>query len=636
MTNSSIIVNVCFFLILNLLPLFAQDSIPPIPDRIENDMKRLQKTDPVLLLDYTANGGLIVSRRYKETMQLFCIDKPASELRQLTFDTNPIFYAKVNPDPDHHCLIFEKDSSGNEINQIYTFDLISHKSRLITDGISQNGNSVWSNKGDRFAFASTMKNGKDWGIYICSIDTPKTAAPLLEKSGAWGIEDWAPDDSKLLISQYISSNESKYYIIDIKTKELTPLCGSDTSKMALDLGMWSRDGKGLFYTSDKNTEHRVLYYLNFEKGEQKPLTKDIHWNIRDFALSKDGSVCMVSTNEHGYGKIYQIHLRDYSIKQMKDIPEGVIGNLRLLPGDSVLAFNLNQPLETDAIYSVNIHSGNVKKWTNLINPDISMMKKPVVISYPTFDSINRTRRMIPCFYYKPQGRGPFPVVIIIHGGPESQFWPYYSPQITFLLSVLQCAVLAPNVRGSNGYGKTWLSLDDGYRREDAVKDIGALLDWVDSQQSLDKKRIAVMGGSYGGYMSLASMIHYSEHFKAGIDLYGISNFITYMQKTRGSRVDLRRVEYGDERDPSMYRFLQRISPLSSAEKIKRPMLIVQGANDARVPAYESEQIVNALKRNKISVWYLLFSDEGHGFNKKNNKDYEEKTVVYFLEKYLIH
>lgn len=632
----------CFFAIIPLL-IFLQspissltnDGIPEIPSQIVKTMENLQNTDPVNLADYSASEGLIVCRRFKETMQLFRLNEPGGVMKQLTYDTNPIFGADVNPDSSRHCLLFEKDSDGNELSQIYKLDLQSHSIQRLTDGVSQNGNCIWSNRGDKFAFASTMKNGKDWGLYLCSIDSPQIITPILEKNGAWGIEDWAPDDSSLLISRYVSSNESQYFIMNIESGILSPLFGSGTEKVSLENGKWSKSGNGIFYTSDKSTEHRTLYFFNFVTREQIPLTSDIPWNVREIALSHDKAFLSFSTNENGFGKIYLLSLSDYKVHLLKNIPQGVIVGLRFSKDDSLLFFTLNHPLETDAVYSVNIKSDKLTRWTNLKNPDVSNFLPPEIFSYPTFDSVKNKKRTIPCYYYKPKGKGPFPVVISIHGGPESQYWPYYSSSITYIVKYLHCAVLVPNVRGSNGYGKTWLSLDDGYKREDAVKDVGALIDWVETQPSLDKRKVAVMGGSYGGYMSLASMVHYGSRLKAGIDLYGISNFITYMQKTRGSRVDLRRVEYGDERDPLMYQFMQKISPLTNVSKINKPMLIIQGANDSRIPAFESEQIVNELKKNKVPVWYLLFNDEGHGFNKKKNKDYQENVVISFLKQFLI-
>ena len=193
----------------------------------------------------------------------------------------------------------------------------------------------------------------------------------------------------------------------------------------------------------------------------------------------------------------------------------------------------------------------------------------------------------------------------------------------------------PNVRGSSGYGKAYLQLDNGYQREDSVKDIGALLDWVARQSELDAERVAVIGGSYGGYMVLASMTHYDDRLRAGIDIVGISNFVTFLENTQDYRRDLRRVEYGDERDPEMRAFLEKISPTTNAGKITKPLFVAQGLNDPRVPASESEQMVEVIRENGGVVWYLLARDEGHGFRKKANRDYYGRAVVLFLQEHLL-
>jgi dipeptidyl aminopeptidase/acylaminoacyl peptidase len=231
-------------------------------------------------------------------------------------------------------------------------------------------------------------------------------------------------------------------------------------------------------------------------------------------------------------------------------------------------------------------------------------------------------------------KSPYPVLIMVHGGPESQYWPAFSPLVQFYANELGMAVLAPNVRGSAGYGKTYLNLDNGMKREDAVRDIGALLDWIEQQPGLDASRVAVMGGSYGGYMALASMIHFSDRLRAGVDIYGISNFLTFMEHTASYRRDLRRVEYGDERDPAIREFLLRISPVTQAKRITKPLLIIQGANDPRVPAEESRQIAEAVKKNNGIVWLSITADEGHGFRKKSNIDFQELVEAYFLKTFL--
>ncbi len=227
------------------------------------------------------------------------------------------------------------------------------------------------------------------------------------------------------------------------------------------------------------------------------------------------------------------------------------------------------------------------------------------------------------------------MLIDIHGGPESQARPGFLGWANFLIDELGIAIIRPNVRGSAGYGKAYLELDNGKRREDAVKDIGALLDWIARQPGLDAARVGVAGGSYGGFMSLSSLTHYGDRLRAGIDVVGISNFVSFLQNTQGYRRDLRRAEYGDERDPDMKTILEAVSPLSSADKIRTPLLVAQGKNDPRVPASESARIVAAVLRNGQPVWSILAADEGHGFAKKANQNYLQAVEVLFLRRYLL-
>jgi dipeptidyl aminopeptidase/acylaminoacyl peptidase len=253
--------------------------------------------------------------------------------------------------------------------------------------------------------------------------------------------------------------------------------------------------------------------------------------------------------------------------------------------------------------------------------------------YPSFDFIRkRQARRIPAFIYKPARTGPYPVIIDIHGGPESQARPAFDPATQFLAGELGYAVITPNVRGSTGYGKSYSRLDDRLLREDSVRDIGALLDWIARQPDLDAGRVIVMGSSYGGYMTLAALAAYGPRLRGGVDVVGISDFVTFLENTANYRQDLRRFEYGNERDPQMRLFLRGISPLTNVQKITRPLLIVQGLNDPRVPASESEQMVAAIRANGGEVWYLAARDEGHGFRKKANRDFYLKTLAMFLRR----
>jgi dipeptidyl aminopeptidase/acylaminoacyl peptidase len=260
--------------------------------------------------------------------------------------------------------------------------------------------------------------------------------------------------------------------------------------------------------------------------------------------------------------------------------------------------------------------------------------EPELVHYPTFDQVDGRPRAMPAYVYRPRGAGPHPVIVYIHGGPEGQYRPGFSSTSQLWVATLGAAVVAPNVRGSSGYGKTYVALDNGTKREDSVADIGALLDWIATQPDLDPGRVAVVGGSYGGYMVLASLTHYSDRLRAGVDIVGISNFVTFLEHTQGYRRDLRRVEYGDERDPEMRTFLDGISPNRHADRIKVPLLVAAGANDPRVPASESSQIVEAVRGRGYDVWFMKALDEGHGFRKKGTRDLYDQIVVLFLQQHL--
>jgi dipeptidyl aminopeptidase/acylaminoacyl peptidase len=322
---------------------------------------------------------------------------------------------------------------------------------------------------------------------------------------------------------------------------------------------------------------------------------------------------------------------------LPELPVGQIFGLDFSPDGKRLGMTLISSQSPGDAYSIDLASGGLTRWTfsEAGGLDTSRFASPEVVEFPTFDQVGGESRMIPAFYYRPPGEGPFPVVVNIHGGPEGQARPFFNPITQYYVLEMGIAVLFPNVRGSSGYGKSYLLLDNAEKREDSVRDIGALLDWIETRPELDSDRIAVVGGSYGGYMVLASMVHFDDRLRAGIDLVGISNFVTFLENTSDYRRDLRRVEYGDERDPEMRAFLESISPTNHAAKINKPLFVVQGLNDPRVPASESEQMVDVIRDHGGTVWYLMAKDEGHGFDKKANRDYFSHAAVLFLEQYLI-
>lgn len=424
--------------------------------------------------------------------------------------------------------------------------------------------------------------------------------------------DWSPDDSKLLVVKYVSANESYPYILDLNTKELTQINPSK-KKIAYAWALWSKDGKGIYFTSDEGSEFKQLKYYDLKTKKITALTKDILWDVTDFDLSKDGNFIALVINHDGISKLYLMNLESDRELDLPEIPVGQIYGLNFDPDGTKLGMVLNTPQTPGDVYVLDIQNKNLVRWTysEVAGLRTENFAVPELIHYETFDRVNDKPRMIPAFYYKPKNHGerPFPVLIAIHGGPESQYRPFFRSALQYYVNELGIVVLAPNVRGSGGYGKNYLKLDNSYKREESVKDIGKLLDWIAVQPELDANRVAVIGGSYGGYMVLASMTHYNDRLRAGVEIVGISNFVSFLENTKEYRRDRRRVEYGDERDPKMREFLNKISPTTNAHKISKPLFIAQGLNDPRVPASESEQIVEVIRKNGGTVWLLLTKTE---------------------------
>ncbi|RMD86575.1 MAG: S9 family peptidase, partial [Calditrichaeota bacterium] len=574
--------------------------------------------------------------RFGETNQIHWVKMPGGARYQLTFFDEPVSGAKMNPDPQTPGFIFGKDVGGSEFYQLFFFNLASGEYRMLTDGKSRNGASVWANQGNRFAFYTTKRNGRDWDIYVGSIKQPEDLQPVLESSGSWIPVEWSPDDARLLVRKYVSINESYYYILDLNTRKLTQV-NPTSEKIGYGSAKWAHDGKGLYLTSDEGSEFRQLKYYDLATQKSTVLSGHIPWDVNAFDLSRDGKYLAFVTNEDGISKLHLLDLKTKKEIPLPEIPLGQIYGLKFNPDGTKLGMVLNTPKSPGDVYVLEMANNKLIRWTY---SEVGGLRtenfiEPTLIHYETFDKVNGKPRMIPAFYYKPRGKGPFPVLIYIHGGPEGQYRPFFNSTFQYYLNEMGIAVIAPNVRGSAGYGKSYLLLDNGYKREDSVKDIGKLLDWIEQQPELDASRVGVIGGSYGGYMVLATMFHYNDRLKAGVEIVGISNFVTFLEHTKDYRRNLRRVEYGDERDPKMREFLIKISPTTNAHKITKPMFIAQGLNDPRVPASESEQIVKAIRKNGGTAWYMLAKDEGHGFRKKSNRDYYTHAVVLFLERYLI-
>jgi dipeptidyl aminopeptidase/acylaminoacyl peptidase len=463
------------------------------------------------------------------------------------------------------------------------------------------------------------------------------AAPRLLVGGrldTWYPLDWSADDSKLLVWRYVSISESYLYLADVATGTLTALDDSGR-KVGIRTAKFAPDGRGVYLLTDEDGEFLQLKFKDPVTHQSRSVTPVSGWDVEDFDVSSDGRYLAYAVDDDGRSRLTVLDTQAKLELAPAGLPQGRIGNLRFDRTGRRLAMSAESALAPRDVYVYDLEHGKLERWTRS-EPgplDPGTLAPPELIHYPTWDRVGGHARLLSAYVYRPRtAAGPSPVVIDIHGGPESQYRPGWDPFVQFLVNELGYAVVAPNVRGSSGYGKTFLALDNGVLREDAVRDIGSLLVWIGVQPQFDRDRIAVMGGSYGGYMALASLVAYGERLRGGIDLVGISNFVTFLHNTAAYRRDLRRAEYGDERDTGMRVFLDRISPLTNASRIKKPLLVVAGSNDPRVPVSESEQLVWRARAAGGEVWYLLAKDEGHGFRKKANRDAYLESAATFLQK----
>ncbi|HYC05704.1 MAG TPA: S9 family peptidase [Azospirillaceae bacterium] len=614
------------------------EGVPELDKALAERLRAYLNVRSAGVVDWTADGkGLLITTRFGETAQLHRVDQPLGDRRQLTFLEEPITGAVASP-KDADSVVYSWDVGGNEQWQFFGLDLKTGKSTLLTDGKSRNSGMLFSTKGDRLAFSSTRRNGTDTDVYATGLTDVATAKPLVAEKGSWSPIAWSQDDSKLLVLNYISANRSHLHVVDVATGQRTPLNpGKDTVSYS-GVG-FTPDGKGVFLLSDEAGEFKRLGLLDLASGQTRWFTADIPWDVEAAALTRDARTLAFVINEAGYSRLQLLDTTALTPLPAPNLPKGVIGGLAFSPDGKRLAISLSQPSAPADAWVYDLGARSLTQWTRSETGglDPAGFADATLVQYPSFDKDNGKPRMIPAFVYRPRQApkaGKLPVVVSIHGGPEAQSRPGFSSLAQFWANELGVAVILPNVRGSDGYGKTYLALDNGFKREDSVKDIGALIDWIGKQPDLDGGRVAVAGGSYGGYMTLASMTHYNDRLAGGASSVGISNFITFLESTSAYRRDLRRVEYGDERDPAMREHLQKISPLTNAARITKPMLIIQGANDPRVPLGESEQIVAAIRKNGGDVWYVLAKDEGHGFKKKSNQFYGNMAQALFFRKIL--
>lgn len=612
------------------------EGIPQIPLSLVERVNRYTEFRSAGLSSWhPTRREMLISTRFGDIAQVHRVRFPLGARQQLTFFSEAPSGATYQPTRGDY-FVFSRDVGGNEFSQNYRYDLATGEATLLTDGKSKNSRGIWSRAGDRMAYTSTRRTGKDTDLYLIDPTNPASDRLLAAvEGGGWWPLDWSPDDQKLLVLQYISVNESYLWLFDTSSGEKSLLTPAGAEPVAYEAAIFTRDGRGLYLISDRESEFQRLAFYDLSSGKYTYLTSQIPWDVEDFDLSDNGKVLAFTTNEDGASVLHLLNTETGQELPPPQLPPGQVFRLSWHRNNQDLGFTLMSARSTADVYSLDVTTGKIDRWTESETGGLNTaaFAEAELIRWPSFD-----QRQISGFLYRPPARfkGKRPVIINIHGGPEAQYRPGFLGRNNFYLDELGVALIFPNVRGSTGYGKSFLKLDNGYLREDSVKDIGALLDWIATQPDLDADRILVTGGSYGGYMSLAVSTHYSDRIRAAIDIVGISNFVTFLERTEGYRRDLRRVEYGDERDPKMREFLLKISPLNNADKIRKPLFVIHGKNDPRVPLNEAEQIVATVRKNGTPVWYLMATDEGHGFAKKKNIDFQFYATVMFIRQFLLN
>ena len=624
------------------------EGLPPIPSSIAQDLAPYASSRRAAILGWhpTRREMLITTAFDGNTFQIHSVAGPGMDRQQLTFLPDGVapppqtgaWYA-----PDASYFVFNKDSTrGAETMQLFRFDLATKKSTLLTDGQSRNGVPVSAHHSNLIAFDSTRRRGHDGAdrdLWVMNPLDPSSARLVSEVDGNWAVADWSPDDTELLaVNMRAANTQTSLWRVNVKSGEKVQL------SPAGDPAVWrtpiySPDGRYVYVLSNRGSETLRLWRGEIASGVWNPITSETD-DLESFSLSPDGRTIAAVFDSTTASRVELLDARTFAVRWAPKLPAGQL--LPMAPmwrADSTeVAFTLSSLRTFADVFSVNARTGAVARWTKsefgAFDPDA--LPEPEIVRWKSFDGL-----MISGVLYRPPARftGPRPVIINIHGGPggaTSRERPRYQGRSAYFLNELGIAIVFPNVRGSWGFGKAFGRLDDGLKREDAVKDIGALLDWIGAQPTFDKNRVMVTGISYGGYMTYAVAEKYSDRLRCAMAGAAISDFIAYYQGTDPTRPEDRRAEYGDERLPEMRDFLTRISPVTNAARIKIPLFIVHGANDTRVPPGQAEEMARLVRANGVPVWTTMYADEGHSlWAKPSNNNFWFYTWIQFVKQYLL-
>lgn len=560
--------------------------------------------------------------------QVWSLDNQTPWPRQLTFFTDRVMHVAASPTKEMLCI--SADSGGNERAQLYLLDRDGFVLREITqdpDHIYLFGG--WSRDGSKIAYSSNRRNPRHFDLYLYDVENDSHQVIHTSNYTNYAV-GFSPDGKYVLLSRQYTNMSNDLFLLEVATGQLELLTPHE-GEASFRSPRFSPDGKELYLLSDQGSEFVRVAHLDLSTKSWTWLTED-QWDAESITLSRDGRLLAYTKNEDGRSQLYILDVsqeKPQAIKELPSLPRGVIADALWNPAGTSLALTISAPLYGTEVWELKLETKELRRVTyaSISGVPQETFIEPELIHYPSFDGLS-----IPAFYYRPRNvQGPYPVVVYVHGGPESQSRASFNSIMQFFLQQ-GFAVFVPNVRGSSGYGRTWIHLDDVRKRMDSVADLAKCVDWLVTEGEAKEDAIAVMGGSYGGFMVLAALTHYPDLWAAGVDIVGISNLRTFIENTSPYRRHLRESEYGTIEEDG--EFFDQISPIHHIDKITAPLMVIHGANDPRVPISEAEQIVEALRKRNHPVEYLRYDDEGHGIVKLENRIDAYGKIAVFLNKWI--
>jgi len=597
--------------------------------------------------------------------QVWTVDAPGAwPVQHTTFEERVTF---VDYSPTRNELVFGMDEGGNERAQLHRLDLDDGQ----IDDLTQRPDAKhrwggWDSEGDRFAFASNRRDEAVFDLYVQHREDRGDDAELIADGDGWlSLAGWSPSDDRLLVHEARSSFDHELHVLDVTSGDLQQVTDHE-GDIRYSSPEWAPDGEGIYLATDEDADTRSLCYLELATGDIETVWDGGDWEVGGVVVDEDSGLVIASRNVDGDTDLAVGSLAgsaEIDPLPAPQLPGRVAGGVDVAPDGTRFSITTTGRSTNANVFVVDVDDVDVtsiagtgfradagrdgsqsdtdplsvERWTDAPTAGIprETFRDPELVRYETFDG-----REIPALFTMPGDDGAdgtavedgsLPVIVDVHGGPESQRRPSFSAVQQYFLA-RGYALFEPNVRGSTGYGREYTHLDDVERRMDSVADLAAGHDWLAEHPAIDDDRIAVKGGSYGGFMVLAAMTAYPDRWAAGVDVVGIANFVTFLENTGDWRRELREAEYGsleDDRD-----LLERISPINSIDSIDAPLFVAHGANDPRVPLGEAEQVADAAREQGVPVELLVFDDEGHGFSKLENRIESTERIASFLDEHV--